>query len=216
MFGGEGADDSSSESGEDLDFSWLGDLDGFLRNDNFGSDVEEEEEEEEGPIPNESHGAADGNMDFAHLGHHSPSKRNTRTEAASSLRSPRASRSIPTKRLTIQRWLEQGAQQGYIAEEYQAISLLHADMRRKICDVHGSLQREQAGTASSAEPAASAAANPGGASGDAQPSNSVAEEPPRPPEKKVRSCHHRVGYVPTLGDARRAEPPRDLLYLVGW
>ena len=72
---------------------------------------------------------------FAHQGHdQSPSKGSILKPAKSAVSSPPIRRSIPSKQISTDRWVEEGAAQGFISEEFQSIPLLHPDMVHRLVD----------------------------------------------------------------------------------
>ena len=157
-------------------------------------------------------------MSFAHLGHdQSPSKgsavrksANAAKSAKSTVQSPPIRRSTPSNRLSTDRWVEEGAAQGFISEDFQSIPLLHPDMQKSWVDMQPpwrhrpqvSLVKNDRGSAASAASTA-AAGQPFVEDGPKDESDTApktdAVEPPGPSMKKVRRCEHRVGQVPTLG-----------------
>ena len=157
-------------------------------------------------------------MSFAHLGHdQSPSKgsavrksANAAKSAKSTVQSPPIRRSTPSNRLSTDRWVEEGAAQGFISEDFQSIPLLHPDMQKSWVDMQPpwrhrpqvSLVKNDRGSAASAASTA-AAGQPFVEDGPEDESDTApktdAVVPPGPSMKKVRRCEHRVGQVPTLG-----------------
>ena len=143
---------------------------------------------------------------FAHQGHdQSPSKGSVLKPAKSAVSSPPIRRSIPSKQISTDRWVEEGAAHGFISEEFQSIPLLHPDMQKSWVEMQPPLRRARDKTAGSAAAAASTAAvdQPFVKDGSEDDSDKApktdAVEPPGPSTKKVRRCEHRVGQVPTLG-----------------
>ena len=152
-------------------------------------------------------------MSFAHQGHdQSPSKGSVRKSAKSAksakstVQSPLIRRSIPSNKMSTDRWVEDGAAQGFISEEFQSISLLHPDMQKSWVQMrpppHHPQEKNVRGSAASAATTA-AAGQPSVEDGSEDDSDKApktdAVEPPGPSTKKVRRCEHRVGQVPTLG-----------------
>ena len=146
---------------------------------------------------------------FAHQGHdQSPSKGSVRKpakSAKSTVQSPPIRRSIPSNRMSTDRWVEDGAAQGFISEEFQSIPLLHPDMQKSWVQMQPFSHRPQVSARGSAASAATTAATgqPFVEDGLEDESDKApktdAVEPPGPSTKKVRRCEHRVGQVPTLG-----------------
>ena len=151
-------------------------------------------------------------MAFAHQGHdQSPSKGSIRKAAKSAVHSPPIRRSIPSKQISTDQWVEKGAALGFISEEFQSIPLLHPDMQRSWVDMQPPLLRARAslakiaGSAATAASTAEAAVTGQPSVGDGsedqtrRASTTEAVEPPGLSTKKeVRHCEHRVGLVPTL------------------
>jgi len=205
---------ASSDSGEEDDDSlgW-----------NFDNDISEfwgtydATQNEEVLAASDQQGS--GCLAFAHQGHdESPKKTSTRTPAVSSILSPQVRSTIPTKRKTIWRWVEDGAAAGNIAEEFQSISQLHADMDRSWVDILPFMRRvsvlEQ--SAAPVDTASSAAAGSNQPSGgdrsggqtrddtlpNGPPASGTAEQP-ESSKKKARHCEHRIGHVPTLAEGSK-------------